>query len=312
MQTVLWLAVLVTGLIVAVTSSRWSVGHLTQFAARTKIPPFLIGITLVSIGTDLPEIANSIVSSLTGHGDINIGDSIGSAMVQVTLILGLLPIITHPFPISRKQVGKIGLATVSALVVGGVLMVDGDVSRLDATVLLVVWVAGTVLIWRESRDTVALPQPATSTGSDHHLLKAMFGLVMVGLGATTAIQGLARLAEIWSMPEYLIAFVLASLGTSLPELTVEISAIRRGQWDMAVGDAIGSSFVDATLSLAIGPLIAPILVSSGVAVVGSLVAAAAVGVAILVLVQRKEHNRISGVALIGLFFLGYLLITSLG
>ncbi len=71
-----------TGFLVAVLASRYSVEHLTKFAAGTRIPPFIIGITLVSIGTDLPEIANSIVASVTGHGDVNVGDSIGSAVVQ--------------------------------------------------------------------------------------------------------------------------------------------------------------------------------------------------------------------------------------
>lgn len=310
-QSIVWLVVLGTGLLVAVMASRWAVGHLTEFAAGTRIPPFVIGITLVSIGTDLPEIANSIVASVTGHGDINIGDSIGSAMVQATLILGILPIITGAFPIARGRVGRIGLATVAALVVGGVLMVDGDLSRLDAALLILVWVVGTFLIWRvlpeDAAPFVKLREPA----SGHHLPQAMLGLVLVGLGATTAIQALSRLAEVWSLPEYLVAFFLASLGTSLPELAVEISAVKRGQWDLAVGDAIGSSFVDATLSMGIGPLIAPIAVSAGVAVIGSLVAAVAVGLAVLVLVQRQRHNWVSGVVLIGLFFVGYLLITNL-
>lgn len=108
-MVVLWVAVLLTGLLVAVMSSRWAVGHLIVFAAGTRIPPFVIGIILVSIGTDLPEIANSLVASVTGHGDINIGDSIGSATVQATLILGLLPIITGSFPIARKRREERGL-----------------------------------------------------------------------------------------------------------------------------------------------------------------------------------------------------------
>lgn len=97
----------------------------------------------------------------------------------------------------------------------------------------------------------------------------------------------------------------------MPELVVEISAVRRGQWDLAVGDAIGSSFVDATLSLGIGPLVAPIVVSAGMAVMGSLLAAAAVGIALLVLVQRGIHDRVSGAVLIAIFILAYLLITGL-
>ncbi|HEX6220224.1 MAG TPA: hypothetical protein VF115_03935 [Acidimicrobiia bacterium] len=311
MEMVLWLVVLTTGLLVAVLASRWSVGHLTELAAGTKIPPFVIGITLVSIGTDLPEIANSIVASVTARGDINIGDSIGSATVQATLILGLLPFLAGSFPIARGRVAKIGLATVGALIVGAALMIDGDVSRLDAGVLLAVWVVGTGLIWRDVPENASPFVKMREPSSGHHLPKAMFGLILVGLGATTAIQALSTLAEIWSLPEYLVAFVLASLGTSLPELAVEISAVKRGQWDLAVGDAIGSSFVDATLSLGIGPLIAPITVSAGVAVLGSVLAAAAVGIAVLVLVQMKEHNWRSGLSLIGIFLIVYLLIANL-
>lgn len=75
---IFWVVILSTGQLVAVMSSSWAVGHLTAFSAGTRVPPFVIGITLVSIGTDLPEIANSLLASITGHGDINIGHSIGS------------------------------------------------------------------------------------------------------------------------------------------------------------------------------------------------------------------------------------------
>lgn len=102
----------------------------------------------------------------------------------------------------------------------------------------------------------------------------------------------------------------STVGTFLPELAVEISAARRGQWDMAVGDAIGSSFIDATLSLGVGPMIAPIALSAGVAVAGSLVAAAAVGLAVLVLVQRREHNQVSGVVLTVVFLVACFLIAN--
>jgi cation:H+ antiporter len=312
MGALLWLAVLATGLIVAVYASRWSVGHLTQFAAGTRIPPFVLGITLVSIGTDLPEIANSVVASLTGHGDINVGNSIGSVTVQATLVLGLLPLIAGSFPVAKGRLGRIGLATVAALLLGAVLMADGRLGRLDAAVLIVVWIAGTALVWRELPKDAApfLDQRPKSTG--HHLLKAMFGLVLVALGATTAIEAIVELAVLWDLPEYLIAFVLASIGTSLPELVVDVTAVRRKQWDLAVGDAVGSSFVDATLSPAIGPLIAPITVTAGVVIVGSLVAAASVGIAVLVLIQRKEHDWRSGIVLIGLFLVSYGLVAVFG
>jgi cation:H+ antiporter len=311
MDSALWLIVLATGLLVAIRSSRWAVGHLTEFAKGTRIPPFVIGITLVSIGTDLPEIANSIVSSITGHGDINVGDSIGSATVQSTLVLGLLPLIAGSFPIARGRVARIGLATVASLVLGALLMLDGDLSRLDAGILIAAWALGTALVWRDLPDDAAPFVRERQPAEGRHLLLATAGLILVGLGATTAVQALTRLAEIWSMPEYLIAFVLASVGTSLPELVVEVAAVRRKQWDLAVGDAIGSSFVDSTLSIGAGPLIAPIAVTTSAVVVGSLVACTAIGLAVLTLSVRREHNWLSGATLILIFLVAYLLVAVL-
>lgn len=312
MDSALWLIVLATGLLVAIRASRWAVGHLTEFAKGTRIPPFVIGMTLVSIGTDLPEIANSVVASITGHGDINVGTTIGSATVQATLILGLLPLIAGAFPIATGRVARIGVATVAALILGAILMLDGDISRLDAGALLVAWVVGTLLVWRDLPEDAAPFIQRREPGGSRHLLLAMAGLVLVGGGATTAVEALIRLAELWSVPEYMIAFVLASVGTSLPELVVEVSAVRKKQWDLAVGDAIGSSFVDSTLSIGIGPLIAPIAVTAGVVVVGSLVAAAAIGLAILILATRRQHDLMSGLALIAVFVVAYVLVTVLG
>ncbi|HIE21342.1 MAG TPA: sodium:calcium antiporter, partial [Acidimicrobiia bacterium] len=144
-EITLWTAVLTTGLVVTIYASRYSVSHATELAAGLRISPFVIGITLVAMGTDLPEIANSIAASFTGRGDINVGDSIGSATVQSTLILGLLPLAAGSFPVARRRVTRIGIATVAALLLGAALMVDGDLSRLDAAILVGGWILGTLV-----------------------------------------------------------------------------------------------------------------------------------------------------------------------
>ena len=312
LEVILWVAVMATGFLVAVYASRYSVEHLIKFAAGTKIPPFVIGITIVSIGTDLPEIANSIVASITGHGDVNVGDSIGSATVQSTLILGLLPLIAGSFPLAKGRVAKLGAATVGALLLGAALMADGNLSRFDAVLLIGSWILGTALIWR------GLPkdaEPLVKERGQKHLRQLWFaiaGLMFVGLGATTAVQAVTQLAELMEVPEYLIAFLLASLGTSLPELVVVVTAGKRGQYDLAVGDALGSSFVDSTLSLAVGPLIAPIVVTASIAVIGSIIAAAAIGFVVLILSLKKRHDWVSGVTLIAVFLLVYALLLNIG
>ena len=95
-EVLIWLSVIIAGFGIMVYASHKIVHHVSMLAYGLSIPPFILGITLVSIGTDLPEIANSIMSSLAGEGDLNVGDSTGSIMTQITLVLGLLPFFAGP------------------------------------------------------------------------------------------------------------------------------------------------------------------------------------------------------------------------
>ncbi|MEN8040228.1 MAG: hypothetical protein ABFR95_01890 [Actinomycetota bacterium] len=295
------------GFTVTVFASRRAVASAVQIAAGTRIPPFVIGITLLSIGTDLPEIANSIIASVSGHGDVNVGDSVGSAATQTTLVLGLLPILGGAFVCGRKRITTIGAATVGALVFGAFLMADGTLSRADALLLIAAWLAGSALAWLKlpRSGEPALPVAATLRPRQFGMLAGALGVVI--LGASSAVWGLTRIAEVLSTPEYLIAFFVASIGTSLPELGVGLSAIRQGQHDLAIGDALGSSFADSTLSIAAGPLIAPIAVSTRLVVTGSLAAAAVIAVVVALLSIRRRHDWMSGGVLILLYVGFYLL-----
>lgn len=290
------------GFLVAVVASRRAVTHTVELASGTRLPRFMIGFTLLAVGTDLPEIANSVVASLTGHGDLNVGDSVGSAATQATLVLGLLPIVgVTVFVISRLRFARVGLATMGALGIGMALMADGFLSRADAVVLIIAWALGSVL-------ATGAPAPP-GTQLDLQLKAAdklgksarvLFALAVVGGGTTIAVWGMIVLAEQFALPEYVIAFFLASIGTSLPELIVDLTAIRHGQRDMAIGDVIGSSFVDSTLSIAAGPLIAPVAVTSGLVLRGSLVAGLAILAVVAILVARRKHDWRSGLVLIGI------------
>ncbi len=305
----IWLAVIATGLVVAVRSSQIAVRHALAIAERLEVPPFLLGVTLMAFGTDLPEVANSIVASVTGHGDVNVGDSVGSAATQATLVIGLLPwIARRSIPVSRRHVRLLGGLTVAALGLTVVLVVDGALNRIDAALLLSAWVGSMVLLARTNppsrQEGLAAPgRSAVASG-----LVAVLALIFVALGAITAVTGLVRLAAVVGVPEYIVSFLALALGTSLPELAVCITAIRRGQPGMALGDALGSSLADATLSIGIGPLIAPIAVSVSLAVRGGLFAVVAVAVATMTLVRVGKLGRLAGAWLIAIYLTGYLVL----
>ncbi len=123
-----------------------------------------------------------------------------------------------------------------------------------------------------------------------------------------AIDNLARRLEV---PEYILAFFLASVGTSLPELVVDVTAVRQGRTQLAVGDALGSSFVDSTLSIAAGPIMIPVAVSTDLVLRGSIAAAVAIGAVTVILGARRRHDPPSGLILIALYLAFYVVILAL-
>jgi cation:H+ antiporter len=133
-------------------------------------------------------------------------------------------------------------------------------------------------------------------------------LAVVGIGATVAVRALVNLSEEVGVPEFLLAFFGASLGTSAPEIAVDITALRQGAPAIALGDALGSSLIDSTLSIGIGPLVEPAPVTTRLAVIGSMYTAAAVAIVALVLIARRRHDRFSAPILMGLYALSYVVL----
>jgi cation:H+ antiporter len=304
-MTVAWIALLVIGFTVAFFASRRAVSHASALAFGLRVRPFLIGVTLLAIGTDLPEIANSIVASVSGHGDINVGDSIGSSVTQVTLILGLLPFLGGAFTAGPSRVLAIGSLTVVALGIGAFLMRDGYLSRADGTVLAIAWLISSFIVWRKAPPAAQPEVIVPSRRKSYHALATLGYMILVVAGATAAVQAFVKLAEAFSVPEYLMTFFIASIGTSLPELIVSVTALRRGERDLAIGDILGASLIDATLSIGIGPVIAPTLISSTLAVRGSLFAMAALATVTLLLSVVRRHDWKTGIVLLSVYALMY-------
>ncbi|MDY6810399.1 hypothetical protein GIY30_07575 [Gordonia sp. HNM0687] len=302
------LVAMVGGFTVAVLASRVAVTGANSLVARTSLPPFVVGMTLVALGTDLPEIVNSIVASLQGLGDVNVGDSIGSVVTQVTLVLGLMPLLGGALLLPRRRSTIVGIGIVAALLLAAVLMRDGDLSRSDGAALVGSWVALSFVVWRFGGDSDTETAEPDDGGHLRAVAQLAMGLAVITLGVMAAIWGVVRLADAAGVPVFLVSFFGASLGTSLPELLFSVTALRRGHAEMAVGDALGASMVDATLSIGIGPLIAPTLVTVALVERGALVAALTVVLAVAMLVARGRHTRVTGTALVGMYVAVYVVL----
>lgn len=284
-----------------VLASRRAVASATDLAAGTRIPPFFVGITLLAIGTDLPEIANSIAAAVSGHGDVAVGDAMGSVVTQSTLVLGLLPLLAGTLLVPRRGIGWTGAFTVMGLGTVAVLAADGRMGRPDALVLIAIWVVGSAVVYR---DTTRNQQLAMSERKESRLRLAgtTFGaLVVVGVSALVALWAIVGLAEWLDAPEFLISFFVASVGTSLPELAFDLTAVRQGAVALAIGDVVGSSFVDSTMAAGIGPLVAPTEVSSDLVITAALGAMVAITIVTIMLKRIEQHDWRTGTILLGMY-----------
>jgi cation:H+ antiporter len=198
------------------------------------------------------------------------------------------------------------LLTVSGLAMTIWFVGDGWLGRWEGVTLVGAWAVFTALVVRLLPGQAADDPPAVATRSPAlQTVVVIVALALVGLGATVAVRALVRLAELAGVPEFVIAFFGASMGTSAPEIVVDINALLRGAPAIALGDAVGSSLVDSTLSIGAGPIVAPAEVTPGLAVpatVYSLIAVALVGG---LLAGRRRHDRLSAVVLMGLYALSY-------
>lgn len=308
MALALELVIFVTALAVALLASSRAVAESRALAAALGAPPFVVGFALVAVGTDLPEIANSITSHLQGQGDINVGDSIGSVLAQYTLVLGLIPLIAGAFGVNRREIVVVGLMTIPGLLLSALAVRDDWLSRGDGLLLVGTWVVLLAIAIRVLPTGVDPDPPASERSHAVRVAVILTALLVVGVAASLAVRSLVRVAELAGVSEFLIAYFGAALATSAPELVVVTTAALRGAYGLALGDAVGASFVDSSLSIGIGPVVAPAAVTGGAAIAGIAYALAATVLAISLLAGRRRHDRLSATLLLVAYLFAYVLV----
>jgi cation:H+ antiporter len=286
-----------------------TVGCSTCLAHRLKVPPLLIGILLVSVGTDIPEIANSVFSSWTNHGDINVGDTMGSALTQITLVFGLAVLIGGSIVAKRRNILVLGACATAAVLVAAFLVSDGTLDRIDAVILILTYAALLVITGKFTS------KEARHTRTDRTLHACLSETVLVSMvrlgiylffivvGAALIVETAINLSYELGLPEYLVSFFIVAIGTSVPELSVEITALRQKKYGLMLGDLFGSNITDATLALGLGPLLFPTDVSSGIIMPLATYVVIASAAVVGLFLWRRKVDRWSAVVFVGVYLL---------
>lgn len=307
------IVLLVGGIALIIVSSGQAVKHCSYLAKALGISPFIIGLTIVSLGTDLSEIFNSIISSSLGHADVNIGDAIGSCLVQSTLIFGLLPILGGKFEVKRKEIIVMGICEIIALIILYSTIEKGYITRMNALFMmgsLILYFLITYTYTKENtKEKVAtLEIVEVHRKKSFHAIIALVAFVGVAISALIIVESIIFLSTLLLVDEFIISFFVLSIGTSLPELTVDINALRRKESKLAVGDIIGSCIVDATLAIGIGQIFFPQEINASLALPTILYTIFASLIVFIFIGIRQKVDKKAGVVLISLYILSFGLI----
>ena len=240
MQIVLQLALLAVGFVMLVKGSDWFVDGAAGIAAKFRIPQIIIGLTIVAMGTSAPEAAVSITAATAGSADITVGNVVGSNIMNVLVILGLACAIV-PIAVGKSTL-KIDIPFMIAISAIFLLLGwDDTITRIDGLVLVALF-AGYIgyMIWEaihsnEEGDEIK-DMPIWKL-----LLSTVIGMALIIFGADVAVDAATKLAQIFGMSERFIGLTVVALGTSLPELFTSVTAARKGNADIAIGNIVGSN-----------------------------------------------------------------------
>lgn len=251
------------GLAATVAGAGALVGGASRLAAAFGVPPLVVGLTVVAIGTSAPELAVSVNAALAGSADIAVGNVVGSNIFNVLFILGASALIA-PLRVALQIVRQDIWIMLVVSIAAWALLATGGVGRADGLVL----VAGIVIYtWKTVRDgrreqaaldsANAEPAQTEPFSWPRASLLVAFGLGLLVFGADQLVDGTLVLGRLLGASELILGLTVVAAGTSLPELATSIVASLRGERDIAVGNVVGSNIFNILAVLGVAAVVSP-------------------------------------------------------
>ena len=299
---------IVGGLLALVVGAEVLVRGGSGLAAWLGIRPMVVGLTVVSLGTSVPELAVGIDAAVTGSPGLAVGNIVGTNLVNVLLILGLSALLIPVVFQHQTLVFDLPAMTVAALALL-LLSLDGTLTRVDGLLLLAGAVAYTWALLRLSRRDAA-EEPATAGVDDkppprplRHAIALLVGMGVIVLGADLLVEGAVSGAEQLGISEAVIGLTVVAIGTSAPELVTTLLSTYRGDREIAIGNLLGSSIYNIVFVLGLTVLVAPrgVPVPDEVLTADLLLMTAVAVVCVPVFVSGARINRVEGGLFVGAY-----------
>lgn len=276
----------------------------SKLAKILGISDFVIGITVVALGTSLPELASDTYASYIDHGHIAAGDIIGSNITNIALILGLTCVI-KPLIIKHTEIYSGKIHFIILALASFFMLATGGIGRIGGIVFIIAY----IFYLKHSINTYR-ELGIESIGKDglaKNILEIIVGLTGIIIGARILVNSIIGLSMAYGVSEYLIALLLMSFGTSLPELFVSVSSARKGYMTMALGNIIGSNIANILWVLGVSAIIRPISIRPELILIQLLFMLI---LSILLIIFKKSGyviDRKEGAVFLGMYVIFFLL-----
>ncbi len=301
----------IVGLLFLIKGGDWFVDGASALARRFHLPELLIGATVVSIGTTLPEVMVSTMSALSGHGEIAYGNAIGSVICNAALIAAIT-IAVRPGKVDPKTLKTpVAFFFAAAAIYCIAAYVFGKFTRVMGIIMLAMFVAYMIVnvlqmknapaeVHEEAEEEMSLPKT---------LGLLVVGAVLIAVGANLLVDNGTLIAQALGVPESVIALTFVALGTSLPELITAITSLMKGHSDLSLGNVIGANVFNLVLVSGVSVTLAPFTIPQSNTLFGinsSLVLDLPVMLAVMLILTvpalvKGKLNRAQGITLLAIY-----------
>ena len=301
----------IVGLLFLIKGGDWFVDGASALARRFHLPELLIGATVVSIGTTLPEVMVSTMSALSGHGEIAYGNAIGSVICNAALIAAIT-IAVRPGKVDPKTLRTpVAFFFAAAAIYCFAAYVMGRFTRVLGLVMLAMFVAYMVVNVKQMKNAPA-EEPAEETEEmplSKTLLLLVVGAALIAVGANLLVDNGTLIAQALGVPESVIALTFVALGTSLPELVTAVTSLVKGHSDLSLGNVVGANVFNLVLVSGVSVTLAPFTIPQSNTLFGinsSLVMDLPVMLAVMLILTlpallKGKLNRAQGILLLAVY-----------
>ena len=302
----------VLGLLCLIKGGDWFVDGASALARRFHLPELLIGATVVSIGTTLPEVMVSTISAVSGHGEIAYGNAIGSVICNAALIAAIT-IAVRPGKVDPKTLKTpVAFFFAAAAIYCIAAYVFGKFTRVMGFIMLAMFVAYMLVNVLQMKKAPAVDAEASEEEEmslARTLILLVLGAVLIAVGANLLVDNGTLIAQALGVPESVIALTFVALGTSLPELVTAITSLAKGHSDLSLGNVVGANVFNLVLVSGVSVSLAPFTIPQNSTLFGinsSLVLELPVMLAVMLILTvpalvKGKLNRGQGILLLAIY-----------